>query len=461
MNLAHSHGASQAAAITPAPRFAERLGWSLVLVPVFVCAAVVPLLPPLGWKVQTTVAGLLLQTGGLYILARLGILRGSPLDRPALAFLGATVLATIFSVDRMVSFYPSPLRGEGLPVYAAYIVAALAAARLTHRGGAVLLAVVLAGGTVMGLVALAQFYGLDLLAIAGFHPVRPEVELAGGMRGFIFEPMSIGWRSTGTLGQSMVLGGLAALLLPTGVTLTILARRTLPALLHGVATMMVYGALIASGTRAAWVATAVAGGLLLWLLPRTPLTWRRMVTLAAGLTVMTVLMAMSRPQAALPQRLTSIAGEMRSSDQSLGQRLYIWRHTIALSVRRPILGWGFSTLLGRFPDYGSAEYRQKFGQGEVHLIDNPHNELLHLLFSTGLVGLAAYLWVWKVSASHLLRDIRLKTEGSGRSLALLASLCAYFIWMQTAWSHIGVANVFWVVLGLAAGLRDHPAERRH
>ena len=455
MNLTHVRPRHEAVPITPVrSRVAERMGWTLLLAPVFLSGVVIPLLPPLAWKVNATVAGALVQAGGFYVLARLGVLRGSPLDRPALAFLGATILATIFSVDRLVSFYPSSLRGEGLLVSAAYITAGLAAARLPRRAGAVLLNAVLAGGSVVGLVALAQFYDRDLLQLAGFHLARPEVDLAGGTRGFIFDPTAVGTRSIATLGQPLVVGGLAALVLPVGVTLTVLATSRAAAILRGAATAMVYGALVASQTRAAWVATAIAGGLLLWLLPRSPLVRRRMILFAATLTVMTVLMVASRPQAALPQRVSSIAEELQHSDRSLGQRLYIWKHTIRLIAQRPVLGWGFSTLLGRFPDYGSAEYRQMFGEEAVQLIDNPHNEFLHVLFSTGLVGLAAYLWIWTVSATRLLRAWRTRSTVSALSAALLASLGAYFIWMQSAWSHIGVANVFWVFLGLAVAFHE-------
>jgi len=440
---------------TAAVSAAGPIGRLLLFVPVLCAAVVVPLLPPLAWKVQVAMAAAVLQAGGLYILARTGALRRSPLDVPALAFLAAAIAATAVSVDRLVSFYPSPLRGDGLLVSVGYVLAGLGAARLSERERGLLLWAMLAGGGLIGIVALGQYYGADAVPWAGFSIVQPQGPVEGTTP-FVFEPTILGTRSIATLGQPLALGGLAVLLLPAAVALTVQASRPSAGLLSATAAVALYGALVVSQTRAAWIGAAIAGALLVPLLPRSPGVWRRLTALAAVLAAMTVLLAATRPQAALPGRVVSIVKDVQRSDQSLGQRLYMWTHVVPLIRQRPVLGWGFSTMLSRFPDYGSAEYRRRFGTERVELIDNPHNELLNIAFSMGLAGLAAYLWVWVVSVSGAVRSLRRGVGAPRLAGALLAGLAAYFVWMQSAWSHVGVATVLWVVLGLAASSEPTP-----
>jgi O-antigen ligase len=139
-------------------------------------------------------------------------------------------------------------------------------------------------------------------------------------------------------------------------------------------------------------------------------------------------------------------------DPSLNQRFYVWKHTVPLIVSRPLLGWGFGALLGRFPDAGSKEWQQHFGLSVVG-IDTPHNEILHMAFSVGLIGLGAYLWVWIVMGRSLLTALR-SGDATTRTAAvgLAAAMSGYAMWLQLAWSHMGVTNVFWPFVGIAVSL---------
>jgi O-antigen ligase len=139
-------------------------------------------------------------------------------------------------------------------------------------------------------------------------------------------------------------------------------------------------------------------------------------------------------------------------DPSLGQRLYVWKHTLPLIVQRPVFGWGFGALLGRFPDAGSPEWQRIFGFSVVG-IDTPHNEILHIAFSLGLAGLAAYLWVWLVVLRSLIAAMRAPASvDAALAAGLLAAMGGYALWLQLAWSHVGLTNVFWPLAGIAVAL---------
>lgn len=423
---------------------------ALALAAVIVFAAITPLLPSNDLKVDATVLAAVAGAFAVYIRARRGegLLR-TALDRPAAAFLFVAVLATIFSVNRFASFFPSKSRGEGLVTYIAYIMLALMTARLTRRQATVALAALLAAGSLMGAVALLQFYGINPNEWIGLGPISMVkfYNLGGVIRA---EPYSLGGRSDGTLGNPVFLGGYASLLLPIAVALAVhLRSRAWWA--SAAASTLLYGALVGSQTRAAWVASLGGGILFLWLLPKSRQVYRRLVLLVILFAALTVVMQMSR--GALLARASTVSLEANS----LQVRFYLWRHTLPLIWQRPVLGWGFSTLLGRFPDQGSAEYFQRFGFA-VTAVDTPHNETLHIAYSTGLVGLAAYLWVWGTVMISLRRALR-GTAAPHLAGAWIAGLAAYFLWLQLAWSHIGAANVFWAFAGGAAALARWDGER--
>lgn len=398
-------------------------------------AAGVPLLPSNDLKVSATLCAALVLALGYYICLRAGApLARTPLDAPAATFLVVASLATLVSVDPFVSFFPSSLRGDGLLVYVVYIIMGLAAARLSRTEVHALVTTILASGGLIGGIAVAQYYGLDVT------------------RWTENEHLSFG-RSWGTLGNPIFLGGYVSVLLPVGV---VLAAHAAGRKWWGYATVStaLYGALVASQTRAAWIASAGAAVLLVRGLPASPRVYRRLVLLGVAFAAVTAGMVLARPHAALVQRAVST---FDMGDLSLQAHLFVWKHTLPLLQQRPVLGWGFSTLLGRLPGIGSPEYLRVFGYRLVAL-DTPHNEILHIAYSTGVVGLGAYLWVWgTVLRGLVLRLVRpaayrVGTQGPRLPAALLASLAALFVWLQLAWSHIGPANVFWALAGGAVAL---------
>lgn len=428
---------------TPAMAGRRSMAGMLSLAAVVLCAAVVPLLPPIEWKVRATIlAAVVAGLAGVLYLSE-GSLKRSPLDWPALGFIAVALAATAAAEEPLVSLYPSPLRGEGLLVTAAVLVVGLVAARLSSTHASFVLTAVLVNGSLVGAIAIAQYFSLDVLGRLGFTAVSFGGQMGGQSAALPFEPEPLLRRAYGTLGQPMFLGGFAGMVLPMSIALTMRApgRRWWP---YAAATVMIFGGLVASQTRAAWLAAAIGIMLVAWTLPHSQ--WRRSVILLAAAVALTVIMTAAVPEAAIGQRASTT---FDAGDQSLLQRVYIWKHTVRLIAERPLLGWGFSSLVGNFPDYGSAEYLALFGRETVTLIDNPHNEILNVALSTGVLGLLMYLGVWATVMIGLVRRIRADRQEAFLSGALAASLISGFIWMQFAWSGLGVANLLWILLGLA------------
>lgn len=430
------------------------LARGLTLLALLLFAAVAPLLPTNDQKVRATMTAAVVLVAATYLRVRTKEPLGrSSLDFPAVTFLCVAGLATIVSVDPLISFFPSTGRGEGLVVYVAYVVMALAVARLGRREIDGLVGAIVISGSLIGAIAVAQYYGLDVIRWLGYRPGSPAeaMGLAANPLPGVDAPVFLWTRSYGTLGNPVFLGGYVSILLPVAVAVALQqpGRRWLA---YAAASALLYGALVASQTRSAWVASAGASLLLLGWVSRTRPGWRRLAVIAAVFAAITVVMALTRPGAGLSHRAaTTVNMTVNMRDQSLRERLYLWKHTLPLIAERPLLGWGFSTLLGRFPDLGSPEYLRVFGPTLV-LIDTPHNDVLHIAFSTGLVGLAAYLWVWAAIAMALRGPSRGGSTMPRLDGAFLASFAAYGVWLQLAWSHVGPANIFWIFAGVAAAL---------
>jgi hypothetical protein len=81
-------------------------------------------------------------------------------------------------------------------------------------------------------------------------------------------------------------------------------------------------------------------------------------------------------------------------------KVFVWKDILPLIVQRPLFGWGFSNL---------ADGCSASGQGAV-------------------------------------------------AAGILAGLAGYFLWLQSAWSHIGPANVFWTLAGISVALERSAKE---
>ena len=407
----------------------QRLARVTTLFALVLFAVGVPLLPTPGLKSTATLLADLVLVLGFYAALRSGgRINQTRLDAPALALLLIASLATLLAINPLVSYIPSTSRGDGLLVYLAYLGAAVMTARLSRTDISILLTALLAGGALIGSVAILQYYGLDAT-----HLFRNRALVFG--------------RSWGTLDNPIFLGGYLCLVFPLSLALT-----SSPTEKHwqwyAIVSVLLYATLMASGTRSAWFACGVAIVLLAVLLRTSSAFAMRWALLALAFTTVTAIMILTRPQVSFGQRALSA---LDPSDPSLQGRLFIWMHAIPLLFQRPILGWGFSSLLSQHLGMGSQDYFKTFGHQPL-AIDTMHNEMLHIIFSIGLLGLGAYLWVWGTVFRSLRDAFRAGGPQAGVAAGLIGCMAAYAAWLQLGWTEVGPANVFWTLAGAAVAL---------
>lgn len=404
-------------------------------------ASVLPLLVTTRWydyyywpKVQALYAVLLVLTPiGLWTDRGrwLPALR-SPAAIALLSWLAVVAAATLTSVNPLLSFAGEDYRYEGLLTWLAYgAVMACAAGTLTTAGRIRLfLAAALATAGAMAVLGLLQH--------AGWTPV-PE------------DALRTGWtRAWGTTGSPLALGAYLALLLPVLVSLYAGTAVTVRRCALGALAVLLYAALVATSSRAAWGGAVVGGAV--WALASgrerlrgaaRPLLFLGIACAAATLVVVRTTAPESSGHAANPR-----AAE---------QRLVLWTTVAPLVVRRPLLGWGPETLADVYPAYGSPEFLRAFPQAAIERIyvDRPHNDLLQQAVATGLIGLAVYVWMWTAlfhAAWKMARTGGAAVPVSGLASGLLGGFTAYFIQLQASFSFVSVAPVFWCLVGLLVAL---------
>ncbi len=134
-------------------------------------------------------------------------------------------------------------------------------------------------------------------------------------------------------------------------------------------------------------------------------------------------------------------------------RVYVWQAGINMVRDHPLLGVGLDNFLKLYPSYMLPEAWPEPG------LSHPHNLLLDLWLSTGLLGLVGGVWLigrqlwrawrsWRFADSVQLRAVGLGLFASTVDLVVHGSFDnAYFL--------VDLAMVFWLVQALA-GTRPRP-----
>lgn len=355
-----------------------------------------------------------------------------PVGYALLAWLAALTVATIVSVDPATSLVGEDYRYEGLVTWLAYGVAAAvtAAALITAARVRAVIAVALGGGAVMSILALLQYWGA--------RPVPLDFERAGSLRVF------------GTVGNPIALGAYLVLLLPIATSLFAAEARPEPRRLWGAVVVLLYAALIASLARGAWAALPV--GIAAWAAALGP---RALRAAARPLAVLMLCCAAVTPVILLTG---PVSGQLDPAAvaNSLHGRMFLWETSGTLVRQRPLFGWGPETLAQIYPAYGTPKFFAVYPYARMMnlIVDRPHNDLLQQAIAAGVVGLAAYVWLWAALLRTAWVAARAGTGAwtSALSAGLLGGLAAYLVQLQLAFSYVSVAPVLWVLIGVLLAL---------
>jgi type II secretory pathway pseudopilin PulG len=102
----------------------------------------------------------------------------------------------------------------------------------------------------------------------------------------------------------------------------------------------------------------------------------------------------------------------------------------------------------------SEDLKAAISANGEYRVDRAHNELLQVGATTGLLGLAAYLWIFISYFRNVYR------RSGWPLIALSGAVLAYFLQLQTVFSTIDTGVAFWSILGTSVALmRIHDQEQ--
>lgn len=160
---------------------------------------------------------------------------------------------------------------------------------------------------------------------------------------------------------------------------------------------------------------------------------------------------------------------VRLRDESSRQRVLIWKDTVRMILDRPLLGVGVGNFACTLPKYASRESaeslaRMRAAAGMDLAVYQAHNGYLEVLAETGILGLAAFLWMFYAVCGMFFRLLRRYVRGEVDALAvgLVAAAAATLVHalFSLNFQNPASASHFWGVTGLAAILERGDREER-
>ncbi|MDO8477800.1 MAG: O-antigen ligase family protein [Candidatus Rokubacteria bacterium] len=306
-----------------------------------------------------------------------------PLWAPVLGFSAVSLLSALASGHPRTSLVAS----KGLWLVAALYVAAdvFTRSEVADRFLSAL-SLVVAAAALMGLLQV------------GFCP---QPEPSEGLGRWFFHRCD---RARGSFSIYMTLAGILNLLLLATLPRLLLGRRLWG--LSFLAWLVTLLGLAVTYTRGAWLGFA-AGVLAL-----APLIRRARWLLIGGLVVL-LLGVLAGPQH-LRQRFLSVGDRQ---DPTVKERVYMWRSGLALWQTRPWLGVGPGGVKREYQRYALPEAMKK-RTGHVH------NTPLQILVERGVIGLAAWLWIWGAFYARAVAILRRLPATAAQERALVAGSLA-------------------------------------
>ncbi|CAN5827987.1 hypothetical protein BH23ACT10_BH23ACT10_17600 [soil metagenome] len=379
-----------------------------------------------GVNVSVTTIALLL----LYVLWAMEALGGRATATrwrpalPTLAYIAAVLLSVPFAEDVHRSLFEIVLLGQAVLV-CFYLIHAVR----DRRDVMFVMACLMADLVLQGLLAA----GAGVLGVeAAVGPV---------------EVQSLGGRIGGTLGHPNTLGMFLIMLLPAALagyaTLPTKGQRLLAAAAFGMGMV----ALVLTASRGAWTGAILSLAMFSIIGRRRGWLTARTITFMAASSLVVVALS-------LPEVIARLAEYDNGAAQARLPLMTLANRVIGQS---PIVGVGINNFAVAMNDHLTVDLSNAW-------ISTVHNKYLLVWGETGVIGLAAFLWVL-VSALRTgfggrhWRDPMLGSLAVGFACALLAGMIHMSVAIYHARSH---TQMIWLLVGMVAALTNinHDADRR-
>lgn len=249
-----------------------------------------------------------------------------------------------------------------------------------------------------------------------------------------------------TFGNSNFFGSFISLVLPIAISLFILKGNKKSLLLA----LVMFFNMLSSGTRSAWVAFGVVAilGMFYLFKQKDKIYYKRFFLLLLCF-IFIFIFVLIEPKSTVKNKFTQIKNDISTSlhsglegDMGSG-RIEIWEMTLKLIVQKPVFGCGTDNLQLGLQTYCPKEFGQ-FVFRTWTVPDKAHNEYLHIAATIGIPALILYcIFIGMIllpKMKHMLND--------KMAFVISITIISYLVQAFFNISTIGVAPLFWMILGL-------------
>lgn len=347
-------------------------------------------------------------------------------DGLILIFMGLVFISTCLSDDKRVSLLGEYTRYEGMLMFASYICIYISAKKFfIYKNIKVFLNIMFYSSILIGVLGVLQNY-------IQYDKLYPY----------------FGKDIAGTFGNSNFFGSYISIVLPISIAIFIFNANKKSFILS----LVMFFNMISSGTRSAWVAfIAVAFWGAIYLLKQKNKTyWKRTGILLMCFITICIYLFSGISQSKTKVKFNSIKKDITTfskegfSDRLGSSRMEIWKMTLKLIAKKPILGCGTDNLRRGLMVYCQDDF-QKFATRTKALPDKAHNEYLQIAATIGIPALTIYL---TFICLILFPKIKLILKNKLMFISCI-TIISYLVQAFFNISTIGVAPLFWMILGLS------------
>lgn len=334
-------------------------------------------------------------------------------------------LSSIFSSDFKTSLLGNKTRYEGMLAFYSYIIIYLCTKKFfKYKNIKTLLIVLYSLFIPICLFGVSQYY----IKIKGFAPYLVN----GGVRA-TFE-------NTNIIGTFLSLGMpiFSILFISKGYKLSFITS------------MLIFFCMAACGARSSWVAFAFyIIALIIYLIKQKNKKFfiRTIILLLSFVLIFTY--QYTAKNSFVKRKVKAATNDIKVAttqgvtDKLGSSRIFIWKETIKVIIKHPILGVGTDNLAKGIlenPTEETTNFINKYKQ----LIDKAHNEYLHIAVTIGVPALITYL-TFLILVLYKRKNLIFKNT---MFFMLYLSILCYLVQAFFNISAVGIAPLLWFALGL-------------
>lgn len=146
-------------------------------------------------------------------------------------------------------------------------------------------------------------------------------------------------------------------------------------------------------------------------------------------------------------------------------RGYIWSRTLPMLKKALLVGYGPDTFAFHFPNHDYLGKLRVWPSGIFTMIEKPHNLYLQIAVNSGMISLLAILALFAAylrESAKIYWKCRFESFSESAGLGIMAAVVAYLVAAIFNDSIVGIASVFWGLLGMGIAVNRinlNPAEK--